>query len=519
VNQHAQPGPAVTVPAALAANPWRAWLTATWPVLAVAFGSVAVLLYYAGQYGMHRDEMYFVVAGRHPAFGYVDQPPLTPLLNAVSAAVFGATAAGIRILPALAFGVVVLLTAAIAREFGGGRRAQTIAALTIAVSGYLDAGHMNTTATYDVLGWTVFLLFTIRVLRGGDPRIWLLAGLAAGITLENKNLILFLGAGLAVGVLIARRWDLLRSRWLWLGIGLAFLIWLPNLAWQASHGWPQLEMARVIAARSGDQNRSELILLQVLFAGPFLFPIFLAGLWWLLRSPQSVAWRPIGWSYLVVLVLLYLTSGKGYYSGGLLPTLMAAGAIVVDGWLGRGRLWIRRIKLGSYAVATAASASLVAVLVLPVIPAASFPDSTVAKSNSDAVSQFGWDRFVAQVQAVADGLTADERAHAAILTANYGEAGALELLAGPAMPPTYSGENSYADWGPPSESRTVTILVMNWEGAGGYWSQYLGPCQRVTSIDVGLRPGTGEEQGAGVWLCRGRTRPWSEIWPHVRHIS
>jgi predicted membrane-bound mannosyltransferase len=99
-------------------------LRANWPVLAVAGAAVAVLLFFAGQYGLHRDELYFIVAGRHPDFGYVDRPPLTPLLNAISAAIFGVSTAGIRIMPALAFGVVVLLTAAIAREFGGGRRAR-----------------------------------------------------------------------------------------------------------------------------------------------------------------------------------------------------------------------------------------------------------------------------------------------------------------------------------------------------------------------------------------------------------
>jgi hypothetical protein len=153
--------------------------------------------------------------------------------------------------------------------------------------------------------------------------------------------------------------------------------------------------------------------------------------------------------------------------------------------------------------------------VLPVIRAGSVATTSIPKINPDVSSQLGWDKLVAQVSAVADSLTPAEKVQSAILTANYGEAGALELYGGPNLPPVYSGENSYAYWGPPAESRTITILVMNWDGAGQYWGAYLGPCELATTLDVGLPKGVGEEQGAGVWLCRGRVQPWSDIWPVV----
>jgi hypothetical protein len=320
-------------------------------------------------------------------------------------------------------------------------------------------------------------------------------------------------------VLLARRWDLLKSRWVWAGAAIALAIWAPNLIWQAMNGWPQLEMARVITARSTDDNRGGLVLLQVLFAGPLLFPIFLAGLWWLLRSPDARPWRPIGWSYLVVLALIYLTAGKGYYSGGLIPTLTAAGAVVTAGWLERGRREIRWLKTGVYSAATVASAIVVVSIALPIVPTSEFPNSAQATINSDSVNTYGWNSFVSQVRGVSDSLSPTDRERTAILTANYGEAGSLELLSAPGLPPVYSGENSYAYWGPPDDGKTLTILVMNWDGAGSYWGQWLGPCRLATTIDLGLPDGMGEEQGAGVWVCGDRSASWSEIWGRFRNIG
>ena len=492
-----------------------------WPVLAITLVGTAAMLATAGQYGMHRDEMYFVIAGRHPDFGYVDQPPLTPLLSAFEVQLFGASAFALRIAATIAYAVVVFLAAVIARAFGGGRGAQTVAALTVACSGWIAAAHLDSTTTYDIVGWTVFLAVLIRALNGGDRRLWLAAGLVAGVTLQDKDLILFLAVGLAAG---ARRWDLLRSRWVWAGLAIALAIWLPNLIWQAANDWPQLEMSRVIAARDGDSNRSSLILIQILLAGPLLFPIFVAGLWWLLRSQEAKPWRMIGWSYLVVVAVLFVTKGKGYYNAGLIPAITAAGSVPVARWLSSGRPWAGRPwlmwgKRATYAVATVLSALVIVAIALPIVPAADFPKSDVAKENSDAVSTYGWPSFVDQVTAVSRSLSPTDRQHAYILTGNYGEAGALQLLGAADLPPVYSGHNSYWSWGPPDDSRTISIVVMGWEGTGDYFSQYLGPCKLAARVDLGFPPDISEEQDAGIWICRDRTLPWSQIWPLFRHFS
>src|SRR6476620_1437050 len=178
-----------------------------WPVLLTAGLMLVWLLALSDAYGFHGDEMYYVVAGQHPAFGYVDQPPLTPLLSAASVALLGVSPTAVRVLPAIEMGLIVVLTALIARDLGGSRRAQALAAITAALSGYLGAGHLDTTTDPDLLAWALVLWLVVRLLDGGDRRSWLVVGLVTGIGLQNKDTLLFLGAGLAVGLILTRRWD------------------------------------------------------------------------------------------------------------------------------------------------------------------------------------------------------------------------------------------------------------------------------------------------------------------------
>ena len=222
-----------------------------------------------GAYGFHGDEMYYVVAGLHPASATSTATP-TPLLSAASVALLGVSPTAVRVLPALEMGLVVVLVGLIARDLGGSRRAQLLAAITAALSGYLGAGHLDTTTEPRPAR-----LGDHPVARGAscsrarDARLWLAVGITAGIGLENKDTLLFLGAGLAVGLVLARRWDVMRSPWAWAALGIALLLWAPNLAWQAANGWPQVTMASRIAGYAAE-NRAQILPLLWLFTGPIL---------------------------------------------------------------------------------------------------------------------------------------------------------------------------------------------------------------------------------------------------------
>jgi 4-amino-4-deoxy-L-arabinose transferase-like glycosyltransferase len=481
------------------------------PVFLVAGLMFAGLMALSGAYGFHGDEMYFVVAGQHPAFGYVDQPPLTPLLSAASVALFGVSPTAIRLLPALEMAFVVILVALIARDLGGSRRAEILAAITAAVSGYLGAGHLDTTTEPDLLAWAIVLWLLVRLLAGGDRRLWLAVGVVAGIALENKDTILFLGAGLAVGLVVTRRWDIVRSPWPWAAIGIALLAWAPNLAWQATNGWPQLTMARAISQYAAD-NRGQIVPLLWLFAGPFLFPISAAGLVWILRTKAAAPWRAIGVAALVALALVVVSGGKAYYVIGTAPMFMAAGAILLDRWLARGHF---RIKAASFATSAALSGALIAYLTLPLLPLATYATTSLPATVPDTANQVGWPQFVATVESVVAALPADERAHAVILTNDYSEASPLVLL-GTGLPPVYSGHNAYWAWGPPPADRTVVVHVGDWRPADP--GQFFVGCHVVAHIDNGLGIDNGE-QGNEVTVCTGLRAPWTTLWPELRTIS
>jgi 4-amino-4-deoxy-L-arabinose transferase-like glycosyltransferase len=482
-----------------------------WPVLLIAGSMVAALLVLSGSYGFHGDEMYFVVAGQHPAFGYVDQPPLTPLLSAAAVALFGVSPTAVRILPAIEMGLVVVLIALIVRDLGGTRRAQVLAATTAALSGYLAAGHLDTTTEPDLLAWAIVLWLVVELLAGADRCLWLAVGLVAGIGLENKDTLLFLGAGLAAGLVLTRRWDVVRSRWAWAAIGIALLLWAPNLAWQAMNGWPQLTMAQAIS-QYADDNRGQIVPLLWLFSGPFLFPVSAAGLAWVLRSQAAAQWRAIGIAALVGLSLVVVSGGKAYYAIGSMAVFMAAGSILLDRWLARGHVRVRAV---SFSTAAVLSGALIAYLTLPLLPVATYARTTLPATVPDTANEVGWPQFVATVENVVAALPADERAHAVILTNDYSEASPLVLL-GTGLPPVYSGHNSYWSWGPPPPDRTIVIHVGDWRPTD--WSQFFIGCHDVAHIDNGLGIDNGE-QGAAVSVCPGLRAPWTTMWPSLRTIS
>ncbi|MEU8300493.1 glycosyltransferase family 39 protein [Micromonospora sp. NPDC048909] len=476
----------------------------------------AVLLLLANRYGYHRDELYFLLAGRHLDWGYVDQGPLVPALARLVDTVAPGSLLALRTPSALIAGGCVLLVAAIAREFGAGRGAQSFAAFLAGSSGLvLASGHLLSTTTVDMLVWLGAALCAVRLLRTGDTRWAIGIGLVLGLGMLNKLLPALLAVGLLAGVAIAGPRPLLRDRWVLAAAGLFLLLAAPNLIWQAAHGFPQLSVAASISdGDSSYSGRLDALTLQFVIISPYAVPIWVAGLVALLRRPAWRAYRAMAWACLVVIGVVLVAGGKGYYDAPLLLVLTAAGAVVTAAWAARGANGLRR---GLLVLGVLPLVAPNAVLLLPTLPADQLP-AFVVEVNYDAGETIGWPAFADSVAAVHRALPAEQRSRAVILTGNYGEAGALARY-GPArgLPPAYSGHNSMADFGRPPADADVVIAV-GWDRPERLrdWFTEVDLAGRVDQrVDV-----ENEENGGPIWVCTGLRRPWAQIWEtEVRHAG
>jgi 4-amino-4-deoxy-L-arabinose transferase-like glycosyltransferase len=221
-------------------------------VLIVAGLAFGVMMAFSGLYGYDRDELYFLDAARHLQGGYVDQPILAPLLARVSLSLFGVSLPGLRIWPSLALAATVIVGALLAREFGGGRRAQLLAAIgTATMPVVIGADHLEGPTSIDILAWAMLALVVARIGRTGNPRGWILGGLVLGLGLANKHSVGFFAIAIFLGAILSGDRRLVLNRWLLVGLLIAGVFTVPDLWWQALHGWPTIAMTKSLNAENG----------------------------------------------------------------------------------------------------------------------------------------------------------------------------------------------------------------------------------------------------------------------------
>jgi hypothetical protein len=487
-------------------------------VIAVGAVVFAVLLALSTRYGFHRDELYFMECARHLQASYVDQPVLTPLIAWVSLKLFGVSLLGLRLWPALAAWATVIIAGLTAREFGGGRRAQLLAALaTATMPAVIGSDHLFGPTAFDILAWAALALVAVRIGRTGDTRWWLAGGLVLGLGLANKHSIGFFAVALFIGALLSGGRRLVLNRWFLAGAAIAVAFTIPDIWWQAQHQWATIAMTRALGQENGGAgNITTWVVGQLLMTALAMAVVWVAGLRFLWRSERPL-WRALAWAYAILFVFFALTTGsKIYYLAGAYIYLVGAGAVAIDGWLAA-----RKARLRTLMVATAVTFAITVPVVLPVLPAKDLGGTE--KLNSVLAESVGWPQLVSTVRTVWFSLPAGQRANAVIFTSNYGEASAINILGqGTGLPQAVSGHNTYWWWGPGNPHATTVVAVMPGPEDGGGDAAYLG--QFFTSVRAvatlsnpyGLH---NQEWHGHVYLCTGPRHPWGQMWPQLRSYS
>jgi 4-amino-4-deoxy-L-arabinose transferase-like glycosyltransferase len=473
----------------------------------LAVGVLALHLATNGLYDFHRDSLYYMDSARHPAWGYVDYPPVTPTIARLSLWAFGPSVWGLRLWPSLAGAVIVVLAALIARELGGGRFAQILAAVAAATSPVLlGANWLFQTVSFDQLIWVACFWIAARLVRTGDSRLWLALGIALGVGLETKYTIVALAVGFAAGAIITPERRRLRTPRPWLGIGAALLIFLPNLLWQAANDWPSVQYTfNHKSTQSVDFSPLTFLAEQLALIGPLAIPLWIAG-WYRLFSIRGL--RLLGIAAAVPFAI-FLFVGKSYYVGPLHPVLLAAGACALEARTAAGIRWLRPTTV----TALILNALILMPLTLPLLPEAVMARSPLPSARKDFADTVGWHDLVDEVARVYNGLPPGSRANALIITDNYGEAGAINTYGPPlGLPTALSGELTYYFWKPAHLSDGPVVAV----GIDpAFLTPLFGQCRVVATItnSYGLH---NEEFGAPISVCSDPVRPMDDLWPEFK---
>jgi MFS family permease len=487
----------------------------------LALVSVVVHTATNGQYGFHRDELQTLDDARHMDWGFVAYPPITPLIARVELTLFGTSLVGFRFFAAVAVSAAMVLAGLIAKELGGGRREQVLTAVATCVSPVaLAQGAVFQYVSFDYFWGVLATYFLVRLAKSGDARWWLAIGLTLGLGMETRYTAGFLTLGIVGGVLLSDARRYLRSKWLWLGVGISLLLFLPNIVWQAHHHFISLDFLKHLHERDVRQGRNKGFLLNqiLLCVNVVTVPLTLLGLWFLSAREQGKRFALVAWTVMLTFLLFWIAKARFYYTSPIYPVLLAAGSVAFGNWLRTARPSTARLVNGLQWTAIALNGAVFAVFVMPIAPFGSSLWRLTSKLHDQFREQIGWTDLAENVARIYNGLPAEERARTGILTGNYGEGGALNLY-GPAkgLPFAMTGTNSFWYRGyDRREPRTVILVGFDPDEARRDFAS----C-RVVAKNTNAYGVENEESRdhPDILLCRELKWPWPEFWARFQRYG
>ena len=496
----------------------------------LALLQLLILVVFHERYDYFRDELYYIACSNHLAWGYVDQPPLSIGILWVTRSILGDSLHALRFLPALVLSVVVVLSALMARKLGGGKFAQGLAALSVvAAHGILGHGKSFSMNPFDVLFWALAGYVVIVILRDERPKLWLFYGLVVGLGLMNKYSIGFGIIGIVVGLVLTRHRKVLADKWFWLGATIATLVFLPHILWEIFNGLPSLEFMRNASQiKNVHLSPVEFLVGQLKDMNVMNAPLWIGGIYFFFRKDGG-HFRPLGWMYIVVFIVMVLGSAKVYYLSAIYPMYLAAGAVLFEELVVRKSWgWLKPVYAGLI--------TLVAVVILPfaapVLPVEQFiryehslglepradERSAVAELPQYYADQFGWREMVDSIAGAYKKLSPDEQSQCFIYVRNYGEAAAIDFF-GKALglPPARCAHNSYWMWGPGDRTGNIAIII----GGSRTLEDNLTDLRRRYSFVepagvTNAKYSMPYENGRMIFICKGMNTTFQQLWPRER---
>jgi phosphate starvation-inducible membrane PsiE len=495
-----------------------------------------VLAQHAG-YGIFRDEMYYLICGRHLAFGYVDQPPMVALQARLTDILFGYDHMwSLRLFSALAGAVKVFLTGAIVWAMGGGRRAAALAMLGVTVAGvYLGIDSFLSMNSFEPVFWMTCALALIRIVQAdGEPdpgRVvrnwWIILGISAGLGLENKDNEVFFLVAVLIALLLTPQRRILASRWFAVALGLIVALALPNLLWQIHYHFPTLEWLVDVSRSNKDVKLPPLqfVLGQVMMLTPWTVALWLSGVVWLLVSKRTRPFRFLGVLYIVFLAMMMALHAKDYYLAPIYPIYFAAGAMR---WLPVSKSSMtRNVLVSAYVLLLLVGFVLTVPFSIPVLP----PQRLVAwmetmhfepkdsENHAETIlpqfyaDRFGWHEMVEKVARVYNALPPQERTITGIYADNYGEASAINLF-GPkyGLPVAISGHQSYWLWGPNGYTGHEAIMIT--DASPARLKRYFASCSEEAVLN---NPLSMPWEKKPIYLCRGGIHSFAADWKDLKN--
>lgn len=479
------------------------------PVLLIA-GLLGVgLLLTSGRYGYFADELYFLAAGDHLSWGYADQPPALPLLARAMDTLFPGSVVALRVPSMLAAVAVVITTALIARELGGDRRAQTLAAGACATAGqFVTAGHFLLTWSIDPVLWSLVAWLVVRWVRlharrEANDRLLLWAGVVTAVAMQVKLLLPAFWTAMGVAVLFVGPRRLFSRPMLWWGAAVAVVSVIPTLLWQTTHGWPQLRMTHVVSSETLDAWS---FLRSAVDNAGFVGSVLACfGLWRLLRSPRLRPYRFLGWAVVGLTAMFMVSGGRSYYVAGFYALLFAVATVELQRRReARGTSPWGWVAYPAYGVAACAAVS---VLLAP-------PASEIKASDVLGRGSIGWQRVTSQVAEVYRSLPPEQRRGTAVITHDYWSAAAIHHYGpGRGIDHVHSGSRGFGYFGrPPAGTDRVLYL----DGSQEYLERFFRDVTRVGTIHTALPT---YYDGKSIWLAEDPKQPWDQLWPRMRYMG